>query len=235
LIKMRKLLIVLFIIILAFSTLNIKVNTIKGINYQWYTLKIPLYLKLLDFFDRHYNYEDLVVRITEGLTDQKDKVTRIFDWTYNNIRRVPAGFPVIDDHVWNIIVRGYGADDQLSDVFTTLCNYAGIDAFYSLVYTPDQASAIPISFVKINGKWYIFDPYRGTLFRNPKRELIDIESIRLQKNWLADSKISHPELDYRPYLDNLETPKEVGLRRANIQSPFRRLIYELKKWIPFKK
>ena len=56
----------------------------------------------------------------------------IFIWTCENIRKQPDGLPVIDDHVWHIIIRGYGEPDQSSDVFTTLCNYAGIRAFYAL-------------------------------------------------------------------------------------------------------
>ena len=47
---------------------------------------------------------------------QKKKTLKIFIWTHKNIRKAPEGLPVIDDHVWHTIIRGYGINDQSSDV-----------------------------------------------------------------------------------------------------------------------
>lgn len=209
--------------------LNINTTTRKGINYRWYTMNIPLYLKILNFFDRHYSYKYLVKEIVKYSKDDKERVIKIFAWTHNNIRKTPLGFPVIDDHTWNIIIRGYGASDQSSDVFTTLCNYAGIKAFYSLVSTPDQRKAIPFSFVKLGTKWYIFDPYRGVYFKNTQGELADIEFIKSDKPWIMEIMDEEPNLDYIVYFKNLPSIKESNLTRANTQSPLNRLIFEIRK------
>jgi hypothetical protein len=234
---MKKVIWLLIIVFLATLVIifNVNVNTWQGINYEWHTISIPLYLKILDFFDRHYNYKQLVKRITiDARTDQKC-VMRIFEWTYKNIKKVPENFPIIDDHVWHIIVRGYGATDQFSDVFTTLCNYARLKAFYGIVYTKDKKSRIVLSFVRLYKEWTVFDPYNGIYFENKEGNIADIEDIRknryIIKNISDDTKLN---FDYKKYLENLSTIQDIGLNRANIQSPLRRIIFEVKKWLKIK-
>ena len=46
-------------------------------------------------------------------------------------------------------------------------------------------------------------------------------------------RLSEP-LDYAVYFKNLLLPKEAGLSRANIQSPFRHFIFEVKRIIRLK-
>ncbi|MEK6715229.1 MAG: transglutaminase domain-containing protein [Candidatus Omnitrophota bacterium] len=231
--------IILCLIILtaaAFFVLNINVTTRQGINYQWHTVKIPLYLKLLDFFDRHYNYKELVKRITLNAKDDRVKAMRIFEWTCNNLKRAPQTLPVVDDHVWHIIVRGYGARDQFSDVFSTLCNYAGLDAFYTWVYTQERTSRIPLSFVELSGKWFIFDPYNGAYFTNAQGLPVDIDAIKLGNSWRVKhlrTEINPTDLDvdYSRYFGNFPDTKKAALRKANIQSPVNRLFFEIQKRI----
>jgi hypothetical protein len=233
---MKKFLCVLLIGIVVFTGIimlfNINIITRQGVNYQWHTIGTPLYLKILDFFDRHYNYKELVRRIIKDAKTDKGQVMRIFEWTHKNIRKVPEGFPIIDDHVWHIIVRGYGTNDQSSDVFTALCNYAGIDAFYSWVYTKEQDSRIPLSFVKLNKKWSVFDPYNGVYFKNNIGGLASVEDI-VKGDWIVDEigQLSKSNLDYTNYLTNLPVIiSRVEFRRANIQSPINRLVWEIKRW-----
>lgn len=211
--------------------LNIKTSTKQGINYKWSEIKIPLYLKLLNFFDRHYNYNELVKRIIKDVKADEERVMEIFEWTYANIRNVPEGYPVIDDHVWHIIVRGYGTDDQASDVFTTLCNYAGLNAFFSWVYAKDQTQRIPLSFVKIKNNWFAFDPYHGIYFKDKEGKFANIDMLRLNAEWIIGALGEKPKLDYYSYFSNIPTIKSTGLTRANTQSPLRRIIYKIKKWL----
>lgn len=213
--------------------MNINVTMQRGINYQWQTIKLPLYLKILDFFDRHYNYKYLVKGIIKDVKEDEERVMKIFEWTHKNIRKVPVGLSIIDDHAWYIIVRGYGTDDQSSDVFTTLCNYAGINAFFSWISSQDNSSSIPLSFVKIGKKWYIFDPYRSVYFKNTQGdELVDVETIKSKNLWLvASSYKKELEIDYAIYFNNLASIEEIGLIRSNIQSPLKRIKYEIKKWL----
>lgn len=209
--------------------LNINVTFQQGVNYQVKTVKIPLYLKILNFFDRYYNYKELVKRILKDEKNQKKKVMKIFNWTHENIRKVPKDFPVVDDHVWHIIIRGYGTSDQVSDVFSTLCNYANLEAFFTWIYAKDSAKRIPLSFVKIENKWIVFDPYRGVYFQDNTGNLADVNTIKLNSGWRIEG--GKPELDYKDYFVNISDIKQKELQRANIQSPIKRFIYEVKKWL----
>lgn len=211
--------------------LNIDVTTRKGINYEVQTIRIPLYLKLLNFFDRHYNYKLLINRIVKDVNGDQEIVMRLFKWTFENIRKVPEGFPIIDDHVWHIIIRGYGANDQSSDVFATLSNYAGVDAFFTWVYTKDRTRRIPLSFVRIEGRWGVFDPYNGIYFKNNKNMLAEINDIK-KGNWKLrhiSGSIVNDKFDYQKYFDNLPNIENVVLKRSQIQSPWKRFLFELKK------
>lgn len=214
---------------------SINVTTQQGINYQVHTIRIPLYLKILDFTDRHFNYKQLVKKIIKEAKTDEECVMKIFEWTYKNIRKNPKSLAVIDDHVWHIIVRGYGKADQFQDVFSTLCNYAGLDAFFLVASKRDQTKKIPLSLVKIEEKWYVFDAYRGVYFEDIKGELADIETIKSKNIKTITITDKEPEIDYTLYLDDLPLLKEMELERSNIQSPIRRFIYELKKWLRCKK
>ena len=193
---------------------------------------MPLYIKIIEFLDRDYHYEELVGRICLGRGSDKDKVLALFEWTHQNIKRdIPKGWPIVDDHVWHIILRGYGARDQFSDIFTTLCNYAGINAFFTWVYTSDGKKRIPLSFVKIKGRWSIFDPYHGTYFKNRNGEITDIEEIKSKSTWSVESLDGKSDINYTAYFVNLPSVKHAGLSRASTQSPLNRLRYEIKKWL----
>ena len=236
---MKKLLVVflLFIVVLVSipAILNIDVTTKQGIDYQWHTTKIPLYLKVLDFMDRHYNYQQLVERIIDDEDNEQERIVRIFEWTHKNIRKAPKGFPIIDDHVWHIIVRGYGVSDQSSDVFTTLCNYAEIDAFFDLVHAKDHSSKLILSFVKLNNEWIPFDPYHGVYFMNNEGDFASIEEInkgRYSVECLGSADAHYP--DYAKYLVDLPYIDKVRLNRSNTQSPLNRLLFAIKQWFKLK-
>lgn len=229
--KIYRLLIPILLIAAILFFLNISATTRQGINYRVKTIKIPLYLKILDFFDRHYNYQQVVKNIINGAVSDEERVMRLFNWTYTNIRIIPPGFPVVDDHVWYIIVRGYGAEDQFHDVFTTLCNYARINAFFSKIYSHDKKEFVIFSFAKILGKWYIFDPYHGVYFRDNGGRLAGIHKLKFSYEWRLEFLETKPGLNYSDYISSLpDLDKEgTGLTRANIQSPLRRFIFEIRK------
>lgn len=210
--------------------LNMPVTSKQGVNYVVKTIRMPLYIKIIEFLDRDYHYKDLVQRICQGRDSDKEKVLALFEWIHQNIKTdIPQGWPVIDDHAWHVIIRGYGVRDQCSDVFTTLCNYAGADAFFSYAYTADHREKIILSFVKIKGKWSIFDPYHACYFKNKNGDIAGIEEIRSPAAWAIESLDEKPDIDYAVYFENLPSVEDVGLSRANIQSPLNRLLFAIKK------
>lgn len=223
---------ILLILIIGFFISNINVTTRQGINYTVYTLKIPLYLKMLDFYDRHFNYKWLVHRIIDGKAAEEEKVMAIFNWTIENIAKQPKELREVDDHVWHIIVRGYGTHDQFSDVFTTLCNYADIDAFFARISNKDKTSNLPLSFVRINGKWRIFDPYNRSYFTKKDNSLAAIQDIA-EGNWTTKSLeegLGSSRTQYADYISEIiliNPEKSHKWSRANIQTPINRFFYAI--------
>ncbi|NQT00245.1 MAG: transglutaminase domain-containing protein [Candidatus Omnitrophica bacterium] len=230
---MKKWFVLPIIALLAFVTLaaalNIKVSTQRGVSYKWTTIKIPLYLKILDFFDRHYNYRELVNRIVSGAQTDEERLLKILKWSHDNMNKAPEGLPVIDDHVWHIIVRGYGVRDQFSDVFTTLCNYAHLDAFYANVSLQDSERSVPFSFIKVGQKWTVVDPYFSAYFTDADSNLVNIREFGAADTWTLESLNENVNFDYKPYYYTLSLVRPSELHRANVQSPVNRLRFELQK------
>ena len=214
-------------VLCAFFILNSQVSYYQGINYRVRIVKIPLYLKVIDFFSRHYNYKITAEEIIAGSKSDKEKAVRLLKWTQENIRPVPPGLPLIDDHVWHIIIRGYGTDDQFQDVFTTLCNYAELDGFFCWINSADNKQKKPFSFVRLKRGWTFFDAYRGVYFKNSKQEIANINDL-LANNWHIVS-ISNRDIfeDYGAYFKSLRylNYENCKLSRAAIQSPFKRFLF----------
>jgi hypothetical protein len=99
-------------------------TTRYGIDFQAHRRTIPLYQKSIEFVSRDLQIGTLARQIADGAASDPEIVERVFDWVRRNVRPVPEAFPIVDDHVWNTIVRGYGADDQRTEVFTLLTSYA---------------------------------------------------------------------------------------------------------------
>lgn len=229
--KIARFLIFLVLIFMTiFFVLNIEVTTRQGINYKVQTLRLPLYLKILDFYDRHFNYKWLAVKITKGKLAEEEKVMAIFKWTVENIADQPKELPVMDDHVWHIIVRGYGVHDQFSDVFTTLCNYAGFDAFFAKIYNKNKTSRISFSFVKINDRWRVFHPYNGVYFINKEGQFASVEDLA-GGDWSMEQigNLRKKDFIYQDCFNEeslrIDFNKFHRFSRANIQSPVNRFFY----------
>jgi len=207
---------------------------LQGVDYKVSSITLPLYLKVLNFYDRHLNYKWLAKRITGHLDTREDKILRLFHWTHETIKPQPESLPVMDSHVWDVYVRGYGVNDNFHDLFSTLCNYIGADAFFTTLYIKDSGRGIQLSFVRIKRGWVMFNPHKGFYFRNHTGDLATIEEI-IEQDWhivtLAQTDIS--KANYEQYFDeNLPYIEKIasGFTRANTQSPINRLKYQLHKW-----
>lgn len=212
------------------AALNIEVTTRQGIDYTLITRKMPLYLKALDFLDRHYNYELLAKRVIGKDRSEESRALKLLLWVKSNIRENPGTLPVVDDHVWHIIVRGYGTNDQFQDVFSTLCNYAGIESFFGRIISKDRKSGKLLAFTRFKGGWSVFDAYDGVYFRNGRGQIACGADLT-KGDWIPVSVTGDKiEYDYRPLFDNISSVR-FGVweaSRSAIQSPLRRLMTWLK-------
>lgn len=217
--------------------LNMETTTRQSINYQVWELKIPLYLKLSNFMDRHWNYHWLVKRIVQNRMDENQKTKAIFRWTLEHIADQPSQLDIVDDHVWNIIVRGYGTEDQSTDVFATLCNYAGLKAVIISCDAPKGKvpARIWLSAIYFNNSWRICDISRGIEFKNREGQWATVAEV-LAGVGKAEHNTGSPHkgmavLDYPSYFQALKTidfDKLYRINRSTIQKPFARFLYFLR-------
>jgi len=236
---MKKRYLVLIFIFLLFlcsiALLNKKVTTSHGVDYKVSRITLPLYVKVLNFYARHLNYKLLAKQITGHLDTKEDKILRLFHWTYETIKPQPKSLPIMDSHVWDVYVRGYGVIDNFHDLFSTLCNYIGADAFFTVLYSKDRDDSIMLSFVRIKRGWVAFDPCRGIYFRNHTGGLATIEEMH-EQDWhiVTLAQIGVSKANYEQYFDeNLPNYIErigSGFTRANTQSPINRLKLQLYKY-----
>ena len=229
--KIQIFLIVFLLIGSLFLFLNISVTTNKGRDFIVTRSELPLYLKLLGFYDRHFNYKWLVKQITGHLDTREEKVFRLFQWTHETIRPQPKNLPIMDSHVWDVYIRGYGVSDNFHDLFSTLCNYSGVDAFFDRLMFEDSRKYIDITFVRVERDWVAFDPFNGAYFKNRDGNWATIEEIK-KGNWELEKlpKSVIKESYYKPFMELVPDNIVMGYRRANTQSPANRLKLQLSKF-----
>jgi len=205
----KKILLSLLLLMVVVVFLNIPVTTKQGIDFVVAAKKIPLYVKACGFLYRNYQYKELSGIITKDIENERGKVSAIYNWTVENIKKQPKDLPIIDDHIWYIIVRGYGVADQTANVFTALASYAGFDAFWT---TSKISRDLILSFIKIDDKWHMFDVYN-------RRSFISKEDMNLK---------TPAGLTYGEHLERIDKSFfERRFRRADKQKILPRIVYEI--------
>ncbi len=215
--------------------LVVPVATRQATNFQVTTRRIPWVVKWTEFLLRDYEYRDLANRLTRGLTTEEMKANALLLWTHDHIRPAPPEWPVVDDHISHIIIRGYGEEDQMADVFTTLATYSGIPSFWR----PIRSSALPgadwvaiLSFAKIRGRWTAWHVAGGVPFRDPAGKLPSVEQLASNPEMLQFTLGSLPSLDgqylplIREALAHFTVPETL---RAEKQMPIPRVFFEFRE------
>lgn len=203
------------------------VTTRQGINGQVFVRRIPLWVKVAEFLVRDHHYRNLARTITASAEGPQEKVLAIFEWTRTHLRHQPPELPMVDDHVYSIIVRGYGTSDQFADVFTTLCTSAGIPGTIDRVSEP-SGDHLYLAMVQLNGSWYPLDPYRGVYFQHEDGRLVSLEELIKDPSLLVTTRcgVPVPEVEYEQFIHLGLEEGFRSLRPAN-QIPWKRLWQEL--------
>jgi hypothetical protein len=231
---MKRILIWLLVLISIFAILNFPATTKQGVNYELRILKIPLYIKIIEYVDRDYHYRVLTKGITANCRTEEEKVIAIFDWVAKNIHKVPEGFDVVDDHILNIIIRRYGTANQAQDVFTALSAYAGFPSFWEDIFDKDRKAHYPLSFVKLKGSWRVFDAYYGKYFRTTSGAIASIDDILNDKSLVSGDdidKLSYRGVPYEEFYYNLKPIGKLGTLRPEKQMLLKRVLFEAKKML----
>lgn len=203
------------------------VTTLSGVNYEMAEHRLPLWRKVKAFLDRDRQTAHLASRVVAAAPGDEERSVAVLRWTNAHIRPHPPDAPVIDDHVWSIVERGYGSSDQQADVFTTLLTYAGTPAYWILI-GPDRP-ALPLSFVLIDGSWRVFDVERGTAFRNAQGDLATPEELAANPALIrasATERVADIE-SYLAWFRGFTPPTAPEVFRARMQMPGPRLTFEL--------
>ena len=209
-----------------------RVHTSQGVNYEVTQRTLPLSLKLAGFVYRDMEYRHLSKALTKGVHGDEAKVLRLYDWVRSHLSAGnPPGLPVVDDHVWNIIIRGYGDSDQLADVLATLCAYAGIPANLALLGPPSGPMVHAVAMVKLEGRWCPLDPFYGIMVRSADGRLMSREELladpallRHAAQGLIIKGVEYPRL--YAWLPEIDSSGEL---RPYRHMPLRRAWYEFKR------
>ena len=222
----------LFLLAGLFGLLAIPTTTRQGVDFQITKRRIPLAVKAASFLLRDYEYKRLAAELTHGLGSEESKAEALMRWTHERIRPGPPGWPVVDDHIANIIIRGYGQEDQMADVFVTLMTYAGVPSFWGIIRNPAKPGSWVASFVKIGGHWTVWDVAAGISFRDAQGRLASVEDLRARPELLELSIVKVPKREklYRILVDGRLSRFHVpDPLRAQMQMPFPRMLVQLRQ------
>jgi hypothetical protein len=212
--------------------LGFPATTRQGINFQVTQRSLPAGIKAADFIVRDYEYRRLAGELTRGAEGAEAKTEALLRWTHANIRPTPPGWPVVDDHISHIIIRGYGQEDQMADVFSTLSTYAGVPSFWKVFDKPSMPARLILSFAKISGRWTVWDVPVGIAFRHPQGGLASVEEVAADPDLIRFAgtrapRRAHWYLLYLPEgLAKFSVPQPL---RAEKQMPLRRILFELRR------
>lgn len=223
--KKRILLITALAVIVVITAWNYPLTYRIGVDGKVYEKKIPFYAKACGFLYRDWAYKDLVRDIIGREKDETRKTLAILDWADKNIMRgIPFGLKTLDDHPLNIIIRQYGAADQVEDVFTILCSYAGMEAGWYKYYNTNRSKNVILSFVKVDGRWLIFDASRNKYFRNVEGKIASADDCAGGNVVMSNEDIAF----YGEFLKNIKVTYREYSTRPDEQKPLKRIIFELK-------
>jgi hypothetical protein len=210
---------------------SLPVTTKQGVDFEITAHRLPLYRKAFQFLDRDAQYRELATGITQGALSRRERVLAVFKWTARRIQPAPAGWPVVDDHILNVIIRGYGSTDQRADVFATLVTYAGVPAFWQKVTAPGTKDGVILTFVRVDGRWVVIDVANGFVFTNASGELASVEDLAANRAILSEAAASLTigSTPYSRILTQLRMPPIPRPLRAELQMPWPRLRDEARR------
>ena len=237
----RKAVVMLMLLIGLLLFASMDATTQMGINGHVTEYKIPLYLKVLNFYDRHFNYRHLAKQITVNSGNEREAALSTALWVVQNIKKVPVGVEIVDNHPWTIVERRLGGSDQFSDILSVLLVYAGIDAFFRNIETTQQPGSgrYPLTFFLIDSTWSVIDPYQGFYFVNDSgafASLVDLKKGSWKAMNIEDKVVSEESLIrfYSELFSQLPSREEINRTniyerggRANTQNPIGRFLFQL--------
>lgn len=214
------------------AAFRIPVTQRVAVNYVVTENKILLSEKVVHFLARHQAMRRLALEIAGDKATDVQRAQALQAWVARNIlpQERAGDLPVVDDHPYSIVVRGYGTAEQRADLFTILCGYAGIRAAMYRLQRTGSGKAIHLAVVRLaDGPYLLFDPARDNLFYGEGGRLATLAELN-DNPAVAKRAKNQPVIDGVPYAEYFSGIHPVsGFRRftrADLQRPLPRILYE---------
>ena len=203
-------------------------TTAVGYNYRVTVKRLTLFEKMVAFVDRDFYMRRVAAEIAGIDGTPQQRLIRMYEWVADNIHAVPPGFPVVDDHVSNIFVRHYGADDQRAEALAALASYSGFPATIVGLAKAPKMRGVQLTLVRLGDKLVVFDVIHRIAFRRRSGELADFDDLKRDPSLIADAGAG-VVIDSVPYHEHFAHIKDVTPRflRMEEQRLWPRLKYEL--------
>lgn len=208
-------------------------TTRYGVNYRWSSKRIPLFEKMVNFVSRDLQLRRLAGEVAGGAASEEQKVLTIFAWVVRNVQPTPPGFPVVDDHVLHILIRGYGAADQRTEALAVLASYNGMPATAATVSIPDTRALLVLALVQVKGRIAVFDVDHELVFRNEAGQLADLDDIARAPSLVTNvvRGISIYGVPYERYVAGFRDLRP-AYSRMEQQKPWPRIKFEVGRLVP---
>ena len=214
---------------------NWPVTTKQGVNREVTTHRLPLYAKAFEFLDRHAQYVQLAREVVGASSTDEQRLLAAYEFTRRRIRNPPDDWPIVDDHILNIVIRGYGQNDQIADVCALLATYSGVPAFWSKITPGGTHDGVILTFARVDDRWVVLDVDNGFLFRHRDGRLATPAEVAADPTTRPEGTTSMVigSTPYSRILDQLRMPPIPRPLRAELQMPWPRLWYETKRAVGF--
>jgi len=185
------------------------VTTSVGVNYKVTVKRLTLFEKAIAFVDRDLEMRRLTREIAETGGAPEQRLLRMYEWVTDNIHPVPPGLPVVDDHVFDIFVRRYGANDQRAEALAALASYDGMPATTIALGKNPKRRLVQMTVVRIADRLVAFDVNNRIVFRKASGELATLNDL------VADPSIIRTlghgvVVDGAPYAEHFQQLSEVS-------------------------
>jgi hypothetical protein len=187
--------------------------------------QLPLLEKIARFWIRHREFQRMAEEAAAGEKDARKRVLRLMEWTRKQVRPLPPGLPLIDDHISHIVLRHYGNEGQMAEVFTGLTTYTGNPGRWEWSVIPGGAEKIVLSFVQSDDGWWVFDVLHGAWFETQAGRIATVQDFAALDQ-LRPRGDAPETLGGQPYLRYFRAVHKVWERsfsRAEEQMPWPRL------------
>jgi len=204
-------------------------TTRYGVDYQWSSRRITLFEKAVHFVSRDLQLRRMAAEIAGDQPMDEDGLVRLYDWVRSHVATTPPGFHVYDDHVLNILIRGYGARDQQAEALAALASYRGLPSRAIRLRAGETGESAVLTVISTGAKRVAFDVHYGVVFRRRDGSLADVDDLLRDQSLVAAAApgLTIAGVPYERYIAGIAAP-DLTFDRMELQKPWPRFKAEIR-------